>query len=218
MSEDILDALKKSIMEYDSEGAASWARKAVERKIDPVEALDAMTAAIRKIGEGFGRGELFLTDLVGAAEAMSSATPIIEEEIKRRGKERKSLGTVVAGTVYGDIHDIGKTMVCTLLTAEGFTVNDLGVNVTAEQFMDAIKKHKADILVMSALMTITMQEQKKVVAALEKASLRDKVKVMVGGAAITQQFADEIGADGYEPTAIGAAKLARRLVEKSREK
>lgn len=214
MSVEILEGIKKSIIEYDAEGAASCARKAVKEKMDPIKVLDAITEAIREVGDGFGRGELWLPDLVGAADAMSSAMPILEQEIKRRGVKRASLGTIVIGTVYGDIHSIGKNMVCALLTAEGFTVHDLGINVTAEQFMDGIKKFKPDILAMSALMTTTAPEQKKVIDALRKEGIRDKVKIMVGGGGITQEFSDNIGADGYDPTAIGAVKLARSLVGK----
>lgn len=214
MSEEILEGLKQSIIEYNAEEAANWARKAVKEKIDPIKVLDVMIEAIRKVGDGFGRGELWLPDLVGAAESMSSAMPIIEEEIKRRGMKRASLGTIVIGTVYGDIHSIGKTMISTLLTAAGFTLHDLGVDVTAEKFVEGIKRYKPDILAMSALMTITAPEQKKVIAALKKAGLRDKVKIMVGGGAITQEFADSIEADGYEPTAVGAVKLAKRLIGK----
>jgi len=214
MSGEVLENLRKAIIEYDSAGAASWARKAVQEKIDPIKALDTMTAAIKQVGDGFARGELWLPDLVGAADAMTSATPIIEEEIKRRGAKRESLGTVVIGTVYGDIHTIGKTMVATLLTADGFVVNDLGINVTAENFVEGVKRYRPDILAMSALMTMTAPEQKKVIATLKKEGLRDKVKIMVGGGAITQEFADSIGADGYDPTAPGAVKLARRLIGK----
>ncbi len=214
MNAEILENLKRTIIEYDSEGAASWARKAVQEKIDPVKALDTMTAAIKQVGDGFARGELWLPDLVGAADAMTSATPIIEEEIKRRGTKRESLGTVVIGTVYGDIHTIGKTMVAALLTADGFVVNDLGINVTAANFVEGVKRYRPDILAMSALMTMTAPEQKKVIATLKKEGLRDKVKIMVGGGAITQEFADSIGADGYDPTAPGAVKLARRLIGK----
>jgi len=214
MSGEVLENLRKAIIEYDSAGAASWARKAVQEKIDPIKALDTMTAAIKQVGDGFARGELWLPDLVGAADAMTSATPIIEEEIKRRGTKRESLGTVVIGTVYGDIHTIGKTMVATLLTADGFVVNDLGINVTAENFVEGVKRYRPDILAMSALMTMTAPEQKKVIATLKKEGLRDKVKIMVGGGAITQEFADSIGADGYDPTAPGAVKLARRLIGK----
>jgi len=214
LSVEILEGIKKSIIDYDAEGAASCARKAVKEKMDPIKVLDAITEAIREVGDGFGRGELWLPDLVGAADAMSSAMPILEQEIKRRGVKRASLGTIVIGTVYGDIHSIGKNMVCALLTAEGFTVHDLGINVTAEQFIDGIKRFEPDILAMSALMTTTAPEQKKVIDALRKEGIRDKVKIMVGGGGITQEFSDNIGADGYDPTAIGAVKLARSLVGK----
>jgi len=214
LSNEILEGLKKAIKEYDNEKAASLAKKAIEEKMDPIKTLDAMTVAIREIGDGFGRGELWLPDLVGAADAMSSAMPIIEGEIKRTGAKRESLGTVVAGTVFGDIHSIGKTMVCTLLTAEGFKVHDLGVNIKAEEFLKAVKNYNADILAMSALMTMTAPEQKKVIEYLKEEGLRDKIKIMVGGGAITEEFARDIGADGYDPTAPGAVKLARKLVGK----
>ena len=214
LSNDIFENLKKAITEYDADKAASLAKKAVEEKIDPVKVLDAMTKAIRKVGDGFGRGELWLPDLVGAADAMSSAVPIIEKEIERIGARRESLGTIVAGTVFGDIHSIGKTMICTLLAAEGFKVHDLGINIKAEQFLEAIKKYNANILAMSALMTMTAQEQRKVIKSLEKENLRDKIKIMVGGGAITEEFAKDIGADGYDPTAPGAVRLARELVGK----
>lgn len=214
MSTEVLENLKKAIVEYDSEKAANLARRAIQEKIDPIKTLAVMTAAIKQVGDGFGKGELWLPDLVGAADAMTSATPIIEEEIKRRGITRESLGTVVIGTVYGDIHTIGKTMVATLLTAGGFVVNDLGINVTSERFVEGIKKYKADILAMSALMTMTAPEQRKVIETLKKEGLRDKVKIMVGGGAITQEFANSIGADGYDPTAPGAVKLARKLIGK----
>jgi len=214
MSTELLENLKKAIVEYDSEEAVNLARRAIQEKIDPIKILAAMTAAIRQVGDGFGKGELWLPDLVGAADAMTSATPIIEKEIKRRGITRESLGTVVIGTVYGDIHTIGKTMVATLLIAEGFIVNDLGINVTSERFVEGIKKYKADILAMSALMTMTAPEQRKIIETLKKEELRDKVKIMVGGGAITEGFANSIGADGYDPTAPGAVKLARRLIGK----
>ncbi|MFC1931088.1 corrinoid protein [Chloroflexota bacterium] len=212
MSADILGNLKRAIFEYDSEAATMWAQKAVEERIEPFEAIDAMKSAIREIGDAFGKGELFLPDLVGAAETLSAAMPIIENEILKSAAKYKSLGKVVIGTVHGDIHTIGKTMVATLLTAEGFTVYDLGVNVTAEEFIDAIKKHKPDILAMSALLTTTAQEQKKVISVLKEEGLRGEVKVMVGGGAIDKEFADSIGADGYEATAPGAAKLARKFI------
>jgi len=214
MAIETLENLKRAIIEYDAEGAASWARKTVEEKVDPIKALDAMTESIRQVGDAFGRGELWLPDLVGAADAMQAAMPIIEEEFKRRGTKRESLGSIVVGTVFGDIHSIGKTMVCTLLTAEGFEVHDLGVNIKAEEFVEAIENYKADILAMSALLTMTAPEQRKIIATLKEKGVRDKVKIMVGGGAITADFAQSIGADGYDPTAPGAVELAKRLVGK----
>ena len=214
MTIETLENLKRTIIEYDAEGAASCARKTVEEKIDPIKALDVMTESIRQVGDRFGKGELWLPDLVGAADAMQAAMPIIEEELKRTGMKRETLGSIVAGTVFGDIHNIGKTMVCTLLTAEGFEVHDLGVNIKAEEFVEAIENYKADILAMSALLTMTAPEQRKVIAILKEKGVRDKVKIMVGGGAITQDFAKSIGADGYDPTAPGAVELAKRLVEK----
>ncbi len=209
-----LENLRKAVFEYDKELAQASAKKAVEQGIDPLEALDVMTVAIREIGDAFGRGELWLPDLVGASDAMQAAVPILEDEIKKRGETRKPLGIVVAGTVFGDIHNIGKTMVTTLLTAAGFQVYDLGVNVHAKGFIDAIKKYNPDLLAMSALMTTTCTEQEKVIKELEKEGLREKVKVMVGGAAVTEEFAKSIGADGYDPTAPGAVELALKLLGK----
>ena len=214
MELETLENLKRAVIEYDTEAAASWARKAVETKVDPLRALDVLTGAIRQVGDGFGRGELWLPDLVGAADAMQAAMPILEEELRRTGAKREALGTVVAGAVFGDIHSIGKSMVCTLLIAGGFEVHDLGVNIKAEEFLEAIEKYKADILAMSALLTTTAVEQRKVIDTLKEKGIRGKVKVMVGGGAITAAFAESIGADGYDPTAPGAVELAKRLVGK----
>ncbi len=212
MALETLENLKRAVVEYDTEAAASWARKIVEEKVDPIKALDALTETIKQVGDRFGRGELWLPDLVGAADAMQAAMPIIEEELKRTGAKRETMGTVVAGTVFGDIHSIGKSMVCTLLVAGGFEVHDLGVNIKAEEFLEAMEKYQADILAMSALLTTTAAEQKKVIDTLKEKGIREKVKVMVGGGAITAEFAESIGADGYDPTAPGAVELARRLV------
>jgi len=208
----VLDNLRKAVYDYNNELASESADKAVKLGIDPLEALNVMTVAIREIGDAFGRGDLWLPDLVGASDAMQSAVPVLEKEIKKRGESRESLGIVVVGTVFGDIHSIGKTMVGTLLTAAGFEVYDLGVNVHAKDFVEAIKKYNANIIAMSALMTTTCVEQQNVIKTLETEGLRDKVKVMVGGAAVTEEFAETIGADGYDPTAPGAVDLAKILM------
>ena len=214
VDKEILDQIIKAIETYDTELAKSAAKKAVEQAIDPLIVLDVMTNAIRQIGDGFAKGELWLPDLIGAASALSIATPIIQDEIAKRGMKRDPLGIVVIGTVKGDIHDIGKTMVSTLLAAEGFEVHDIGVDIDAERFVEVIKTHNAQILAMSSLMTTTMAEQRNVIQMLITKGLRDKVKVMVGGGSLTNEFAEAIGADGYRATAPEAVMLAKMLIGK----
>lgn len=212
MATTVLESLKRAILEYDEEQAEALARSAIEQGIEPLVALEALTDAIREVGEGFEREELWLPDLVGAASAMKRAAPVIEQEITRRGEVRQSTGKVVIGTVFGDIHDIGKNMVVTLLMAGGFEVHDIGVNAPAEDFVAAVKEHRPDILALSALMTVTCQEQLRIIRGLEQEGLREGVKVMVGGAAISDDFAEHIGADGYEVSAPAAVVLARNWV------
>ena len=214
MAIEVIENLKQAIIDYNAVQAADYARKVVENGLDPIEALDALTSTIREVGEKYNKGDLWLPDLVGAAEAMQAAMPIMEEVIKKTGEKQKVVGTIVVGTVFGDIHTIGKTMVSTLLTAGGFKVYDLGVNIKAGEFIKAIEEYQPDILAMSALMTMTAPEQRKVIETLEKQGMREKVKIMVGGGAITEDFAETIGADGYEPTAPGAVELAKKLVVK----
>ncbi len=212
MSTGVLEGLRTAILGYDPQAASECAAQAVASCVDPLEALQVMTVAIRGVGDRFGRGELWLPDLVGAADAMQAAMPVIEAEIQRQGKQRSTLGTIVAGTVFGDIHSIGISIVVALARAEGFTVVDLGVNVTSEQFVEAVIDKRADLLAMSALLTTTAYEQKKVLDALARQGIRNKVKVVVGGGAITAEFAESIGADGYAPTAPLAAALFRELL------
>jgi methanogenic corrinoid protein MtbC1 len=213
LNKDPISELKRSIAIYDKDLAISTAKKLITEKIDPLTIIDAMTGVMKLIGDAYEGDILFIPDLVGAAETMSAAMPLVEDEIKKSGRKIKSMGIVVLGTVLGDIHSIGKQMVGTMLVAEGFTVHDIGIDVSAEKFINAVKLYKADILAMSALLTTTAFEQKKVILTLEKESLRGKVKVIVGGGAVTEDFAISIGADGYDPTAPGAAKLARKLIE-----
>ena len=209
---EIVENLKKAVLEYDKAGAASWARKAIDEGIDPIKAIDALTEAIKQVGDGYGRGELWLPDLVGAASAMTSAMPVIEEKIKEKGIKRQSLGTIVIGTVYGDIHNIGKDMVSTLALAEGFEVIDLGINIDADKFIEAVKEHNPNILAMSSLLTTTAPEQRKVIEALKEVKLREKLNIAVGGGAITKEFAEKIGADGYRSTAPEAIALFKEFV------
>ena len=207
-----LDEIKQAVLHFDRKSVEELTLRAIDENIEPLEIFDALKEVIGKVGEDFSKGILFLPHLVGAADAVEGGMPIVMAEIEKRGKKVESLGTVVIGTVYGDIHSIGKTMVATLLSAEGFTVHDIGINVPAADFVKAVEDDKAHIVAMSALLTTTAPEQNKVIGLLKKKSLRDTVKVMVGGGAITKEFADSIGADGYSGTAPGAVKLAKKLL------
>jgi methanogenic corrinoid protein MtbC1 len=140
--------------------------------------------------------------------------PVIETQLHESGAERQSAGKVIAGTVAGDIHNIGKSMLCTLLVADGFQVVDLGIDVPTARFVESVREHQPDAVALSALLTITAAEQKNVIDALKEAGIREGVKVIVGGGAINEEFAAGIGADGYEPTAPGGVKLIRTLLGK----
>lgn len=214
MSDDLFRNLKKAILEYDKVCAVNFARKAVDEKMDPLIAFESLTEALNEVGDSFRKGELFLPELIGAADAVLACAPIIEEEIKRIGVKRKNIGTVLIGTVKGDLHSIGKTMVATLLIADGFEVQDLGIDVPADEFLKGIKKHCPDIIAMSSLLTTTAPELQKIINMIVEEGLRDQFKIMVGGGAITKEFAESIGADGYEATAPGAVKLAIEFIEK----
>lgn len=209
---DIYENLRKSVVKYDINAAAKWTRIAIEEKSDPVKAADALAEGLRQVGDGFGCGDLFLPDLVMAAEVVKNTLPVLEEEIKRRGEKKKTTGKLVIGSVKGDIHDIGKMIVATLFMANGFEVIDLGVDVPTEDFVQAIRDHEPDILGISALMTVTASEMTKVIASLTKSGLREKVRIIVGGGALNRRFAEHIGADGYAEDAIEAVKEARRIL------
>jgi len=212
MTERTLTDMAKAVQEYDGDEVAVLAQRALDEGTDPVAILDSLTASIREVGDAFGAGDLFLPELVGAADAMEAAMPIVEDALKAQGGSRSSAGKVVAGTVAGDIHNIGKSIFCTLLVADGFEVIDLGIDVKVEEFMEAVEEQKPDVVAMSALLTITAQEQQNVIAALASSGLREGLKVIVGGGAISQRFADNIGADGYSATAPGGVSLVRDLL------
>lgn len=207
-----LAGLAQAINDYDAAAAEKYARLTVEEGIDPVEAFEAMTAVIKGIGDDFEAGTRWLPDLIGAAGALQAASPVLEEAIKSGGGKKAALGTVVAGTVQGDIHSIGIEIVCTLLVAAGFDVHYLGIDIPAEKFVEAVRDTNADIVALSALLTVTSAEDKKVIQLLTDAGLREQVRVMVGGGAINADFAASIGADGYEPAAPGAVELAKSFV------
>jgi corrinoid protein of di/trimethylamine methyltransferase len=208
------EAMTQSIIDGEVEEAGRLAQQVIEAGIDPLAAInDGFVKGLDQVGEAFGCGDMFLPDLVLAAEAMKAAVAVLEPELERTGQERSVLGKVVIGTVAGDIHDIGKTLVATMLSASGFQVFDLGVDVAVTAFAEKAREVGADIVGVSSLLTTTMVKQRDVIEALDDMGLRPQVKVMVGGAPVTQSWAAEIGADGYSEDAMGAVQLAKTLVE-----
>ena len=206
----------QAVIDGEKERAVELAQEALHLEVPPLEAINkGYIVGIQKVGELFEKGDFFLPELVMGAEAMQAALAVLEPELKRRHQERERLGSAIAGTVEGDIHEIGKRLVCTMLVANGFDVLDLGPDVATETFMEKVRELEPDLLLLSALMTTTMPEQKSVIEALKGAGLRDRVKVMVGGAAVSPSWAEEIGADGYAENAIEAVEVAKGLVEAS---
>lgn len=213
MANDHFSAMRQSIIDGAPETASSLAQQAIAAGTAPLDAINnGFVPGMHEVGEQFARGQMFLPDMMASAEAMRAAMSVIDPELRKQGGERPMAGTVVLGTTKGDIHEIGKILVGTLLTAHGFRVHDLGVDVAGEKFAAKVKEVNADIVGVSALLTTTMRNQKNVIEALEKAGLRAQVKVMVGGAPVTRRWADEIGADGYAANAMAAVTLAQELM------
>jgi len=213
MSEDLFQKMAQSILDGDSEIAIFLAKQAVQNGVDPLDAISrGFVLGVNQVGENFACGQAFLPELVMAGEAMKAAVATLEPEMQRRGTTRQVLGKVVLATVEGDIHEIGKTLVGTMLSASGFQVYDLGVDVPAKKIIEKVKEVDADLVGLSALLTTTMVKQKEVIGELDKLGLRKKVKVIVGGAPVTRDWVQKIEADGYSEDAVGAVGLAKRLV------
>lgn len=213
----LLNEFKNAILSYDHQGAEACAQTALEAGVDPADIAHTLTDALKEVGDAFGREEIYLPELILASRAGQSAMSILEELLKDRPDSSDHAGKVVLGTVKGDVHDIGKNIVATLFFANGFEVIDLGVDIAAEQFVEAVKEHNPDILGLSALLTTTMAEQKVVLEHLESAGLRDQVNVIVGGAPVTSAYAEEIGADGYGGNAFEAVGTSVRLIKQKAE-
>ena len=213
MSEQLFEAMAQSIIDGESEEAERLALQAIELGIDPLEAINkGFVVGVDHVGALFSNGDAFLPELVMAGEAMKTAVSVLEPEMTKQGTARKMLGTVVIGTIEGDIHDIGKTLVGTMLAASGFKVFDLGVDVPIMKLVETARNENADIIGASALLTTTMVKQRDLVEAVEDMGLRPKVKVIVGGAPVTRDWANEIGADGFSEDAVGAVALAKQLM------
>ncbi len=208
--EEIVTRLKNAVINYEMETIADLAKQVVDQGVDPLVAIEqGLAEGIKTVGERFGKGEIFLPELVMGAEAMKAALAVLEPAVPA-GQHRATLGKVVIGTVQDDIHEIGKNLVSTMLSSNGFEVVDLGVNVPAADFLKKAGELKPSILAMSALMTTTMPRMGEIIAPLKKEN--PSVKTIVGGAPVTDVYAKEIGSDGYSGDASGAVDSAKKLV------
>lgn len=208
----LLNQLQQAVLVGDEETVQQLTETALEGGVAPGDLLDqALISAMDQVGEEFSCGQRYIPEMLISAEAMKTAMEIlkpklIESQVKAKGK-------VVMGTVEGDLHDIGQSLVSMMLEGAGFEIHTLGTETLAERFVTAVREHEADLVGMSALLTTTMTNMPKVIEAFEAAGLRDRVKIMIGGAPVTQEYADKIGADGFAPDAASAVKLAERLLE-----
>lgn len=213
MSKELFERMKQSIIDGDSDISAQLAAQALQEGIDPLQAItEGYVPGIDHVGHEFAEGNAFLPELVMSGEAMKAAVTLLEPEMMRRGTQRKMLGKVVLGTVEGDIHEIGKSLVGTMLTAAGFEVFDMGVDVPVQKIIGKALEVDADIIALSALLTTTMVKQREVIDELEKEGLRSRFKIIVGGAPVTRDWVQKINADGYSEDAIGAVNLAKSLM------
>ncbi|MFQ5856953.1 MAG: corrinoid protein [Anaerolineae bacterium] len=194
--------------------ARELANEVLRAGIDPLAAIEqGFKPGMDAVGEGFAKGELFIPDLMMSSKAMQEGIATLEPEMMKRKQQLQTLGKVVIGTVQGDIHEIGKTLVATMLTANGFQVRDLGVDVSPQQFVDAVREVNADVVGLSALLTTTMLNQEAVILTLKEAGLRDQVKVIIGGVPASPEWASEIGADAYAENATEAVEVVKGLVQ-----
>jgi corrinoid protein of di/trimethylamine methyltransferase len=212
----LLKELEKAVLNYDAEKAKEAAKKVIELKINPLKAIeDGLAKGIRIVGEKFHKNEIYLPHLVMAADAMIEAIKVLESVMSKEQIKSARKGVIVLGTVKGDIHDIGKNIVGSMLRASGFEVHDIGKDVPIEKFVEKALEVNANIIGASALMTITMPAQKELIEELERRGLRSRFKVMVGGGCISKEWAKEIGADGFGRDAEEAVKVAEELVAKT---
>lgn len=204
--------LTDAVAEGDTD-ALEEALRAVIDDTDPLEIVrKGMMPGLRKVGDLFGTGELFLPEMLMAADAFQEGMKLVEPKLLASGQKLDNAGTVVFGTVFSDIHEIGKNIVITLMKTHGFQIHDLGANVSPTAFVEKAQEVKADIIAMSALMTTTMTYQKDVIDYLKEKGLRDKYIVLVGGGPVNEEWAEQIGADGTSDSATGAVEVATRLI------
>jgi corrinoid protein of di/trimethylamine methyltransferase len=212
-NERLFEEMTQAVISGLPDKARQLADEALRGGVDPLEAIElGFKPGMEVVGEGFDKGELFIPDLMMAGEAMKVGIATLEPELMKRKQARQVLGRVVIGTVEGDIHEIGKTLVATMLAAAGFEVRDLGVDVSAQEFVDAVRDTNANVVGLSALLTTTILNQEAVIQALTEAGLREQVKVIIGGVPANPEWADEIGADAYAENATEAVDVVKQLV------
>jgi corrinoid protein of di/trimethylamine methyltransferase len=210
---DYIEKLHDAVINYDIEKAEQVATEAVKAGVNPLEAIEkGLAAGIREVGDGFHRFEIFLPHLVLASDAATAAMNVLIEAIPKDQLSAVQRGRIIVGTVEGDLHDLGKNVVVMMLKAAGFEVFDLGKDVKTDVLIERAKELKADVIAVSSLMTTTRPYQRELVEELERLGLRDQFKVIVGGGPVTQEWADNIGADGYGRDAIGAVSEVNRLL------
>lgn len=208
-----METIVKSIIDGDQDKIQESARDALKANIDPLEVVElGLSKGMAIVGESFEQGESFLPELLMAAATFNAAMEILMPEIEAQNKEIPKAGTVLIGTVKGDVHNLGKNIVSMVLETNGFSVVDIGVDVSSLNFIEEARKVKADVIALSSLMTTTMPVQKEIIEILEEKNLRNEYFVIVGGGPVSQQWADEIGADGFGKTAVDAVDLIKRLL------
>jgi 5-methyltetrahydrofolate--homocysteine methyltransferase len=211
MSQKLVTDIRDEMINCQTDRVLELVQQSIKEGIDASDVVNqGLTAGIRVLGDRFEKGEAFLPELAVAAETMKQALQLLEPHLAKIVDE-EGLGSIVIGTVQGDIHDIGKSIVATMLTVAGFSVYDLGIDVSPADFIAKVKEVDAEIIAMSALLTTTMERMQETIDLLKKEQLDKRVKVMVGGAPVSQQFAESIGADGYGVDFNQAVKIAKRL-------
>lgn len=209
----LLDALKEAVISGDIQSTEQLAKKANAEDLDPILGIDeGLGKGISIVGDAFGKGEMFIPELISAGRAMQAGTAVFVEALKAKGVERKTMGKVVIGTPAGDIHTIGMNLVSTFLGLNGFEIINLGCDNPVETFIEAVRQHQPAILAISALLNVSMLGQREILEALVELNLRSRVKVIIGGGPVTAEWADEVGADAYGVNAADAVTKAQLLM------
>jgi len=211
----ILEKMRDAVVDKDVEGVIKVVKEGISIGIDPLDAIQrGLIQGMKIVGEKWGKGEFFLADVICAADSVNNGMKLLNEKIKESGREVPKKGSIVIGTVFGDIHSIGKDLLATMLKVSGFEIHDLGTDVHPMKFVEKAQDIKADIIAISCLLSPSLYYQRDVITYLKDMGIKDKIRVMIGGGAVTQDWVKEIGADGYANEAQHATEVAELLMEK----